>query len=320
MARSQKILHCRWNRKLAVSFVLTAILGFLANARPAFSQVTPGLPSLDDILNTDTPALPDPGAPEYHPVSEQVPEAMAHVAIPVNADERQELSTWVKWLVLKNLPPNYQDKRKWNRQKEIVSGLDVKMDGLRLDTKRRRKMVNHGAWSRYEIDFVEPAKELVVDITRIEFPDSGLIDIQCRVETPLKLFGRLTQWQRDVQIFSLSVAGRARVELTIDATVQVQVNPLVFPPDVEFRPKVTKAHVNLKEFEVDRVSHIGGDAAELVGKAMRKTLEKKLEDYDEKVVEKMNKEIEKQKGRLKLSLSEWGSKKLNSAKPQTPER
>lgn len=276
------------------------------------AQFDSSLPSLDDILSTDEVPIPEASVPELHPVSAQVADELFQVPMPIDADERQEMSTWVKWLVLKNMPPDYVDERKWNRQKEVVTGLHVRMDGMRLDTKRKRKMVNHGTWSRFVIEFIDPKNALIVDITKMEF-GPGKVTVQCRVETPLKLFGRLSQWQRDVQLYSFSVDGRARVEMVMDAVVNIQVNPLRFPPDVEFLPAVTSSQVRLKEFEIDRVSRVGGDAAELLGKAIRKTLEKKVAEYDQKVVEKMNKQIAKQKDKLKLNLADWTSKKLSTS-------
>ena len=54
-------------------------------------------------------------------------------------------------IILDNIPHQYEDKDDWGRQKQIVSGLKVWRDGLKIKTKRRRKNVNHGTWTRYTV-------------------------------------------------------------------------------------------------------------------------------------------------------------------------
>jgi hypothetical protein len=82
-------------------------------------------------------------------------------------------------------------------------------------------------------------------------------------------------------------------------------NPLKVPPDIEFRPKVTAAHVELVSFRVHRISQIGGPMAKHLGNGLRELLEDKLRDYDDKLVEKINKQIEKQQSKLHISLQDW---------------
>jgi hypothetical protein len=263
---------------------------------------------MDDIL--DTEPIPESERPASRNLI--LPETLPQVPVPVSADERQEISTWVKWMVLKNLPPNFEDNRKWDKRKEVFAGLHIHREGLKIETKRKTKLMKHGTWTRYTIDFVDPEKELIVDISKIDFSHDGRIDITTRIETPLKLFGRVSQWQRNVRWYSLSMYAKSRVEMNVECSVYVHVNSAKFPPDVEFSPKVTSANVQLKEFEVDRISRVGGDAAELIGKGIREVLDEKMKDYDDKLVEKMNREIAKQKDKLTISLSDWLEKKAGT--------
>lgn len=296
---------CKLGRLAGMVCLQLALLG-----ENAFGQIGRESPSLDDILDTSIPALET-----LHPHRFSLPRELAEVPLPVSADEKQEISAWVKWLVLKNLPPNYEDNRKWNKHKEVMDGLHVHREGLKIETKRKWKSVKHGTWTRYNIEFLDPEKELLVDVSKIDFPTSGRIDVSCRIEAPLKLFGRVSQWQRDIQWYSLSAEGRCRMEMLVDVQVQLHVNTLQFPPDVEFAPEVTQATVRMKEFEIDRISKVGGDAAELVGEGIREVLDERLKDYDEKLVEKMNREIGKQKDKLRISLSEWLQKSVGARAP-----
>jgi hypothetical protein len=261
------------------------------------------MPDMSDFFDTDPDLIPETERPT--PPALHLPESMNEVPVPVSADEKQELSAWVRWLVLRNLPPNFEDNRKWGRKKEVFDGLILRREGWRLETKRKKKTVNQGTWSRYYIEFVEPATKLEIHIQHIEFPTKGPIRVVTQVVAPLKLFGRVSQWQRDVQVVSISTNANATIEMNVACEINVILNPLKIPPDVEFQPKVTEASVSLREFQVESISQIHGPLAEFLGQGIRAVLDDRLNDYREKLVQKMNQEIGKQQGRLKLSIQDW---------------
>ncbi len=286
-------------------FVLWIVLIPFCCDHDTFGQEPPGssLPDMSNFFDSDIEPIPD----DERPVDPKLvlPNSLAEVPLPVSPDERQELSTWVRWLVLRNLPPSFEDNRKWGREKEVVTGFHFRRDGWKIETKRKRKTVRHGTWSRYYIEFVDPTANLQVNIQKMEFPKSGPIRIATQVIAPLKLFGRVSEWRRDVQLISLSTNANATIELNVECDIHVVVNPLKIPPDVEFRPVVTNATVALQDFEVRNISQLHGPLAELLGRGIREVLDNRLEDYREKLVVKMNSEIAKQKGKLKLSLQDW---------------
>ena len=288
-----------------VVFVLCLPLTSYFCLHDALAQESPGssLPDMSNFFDSDIEPIPD----DERPVNPKLalPNSLAEVQLPVSADERQELSTWVRWLVLRNLPPSFEDNRKWGREKEVVNGIQFRREGWKIETKRKRKTVKHGTWSRYFIEFVDPVANLQVNIQKMEFSKSGPIRIATQVIAPLKLFGRVSEWSRDVQWISLSANAEATIELIVACDIHVIVNPLKIPPDVEFRPVVTNATVALQDFEVHNISQLHGPLAELLGKGIREVLDNRLEDYREKLVVKMNSEITKQKGKLKLSLQDW---------------
>jgi len=261
------------------------------------------LPDMSDLFDTAVENIPVEERPTTQNLA--LPDSLDQVIVPATADEKQELSSWVRWLVLRNLPPNFEDNRKWGKKKEVFDGIDFRREGWKVETKRKKKTVNHGTWSRYFIEFIEPADKLQVNILQIEFPPNGSIRVVTQVVAPMKLFGRVSQWQRDFQWISVSTNAEATIELNVACDIQVLMNPLKIPPDVEFRPVVTDAAVSLQEFSVQRISQIHGPLAELLGEGIREVLDNRLEDYREKLVIKMNSEIAKQQGKLKLSFQDW---------------
>ncbi len=276
-------------------------------------RASPKTPGTTDLLVVDREShVPIPESERPSPRNLDLPETIRPSDLGPTPSELQELSHWVRWFALKNLPPNIEDNRKWGKQRKVYDGVDMKWDGLRLDTKRRWKLVNHGTWSRYFIEFVDPANRLQIQVISLQPHATGKsFSTRIKIVAPLKVFARVSQFQRDIQWISVSVQADATVALEAAFDIGIRVNPLVFPPDVEFHPQATEAKVRLEEMEVHRISQIRGDPAEWLGQGIRKILDRKLADYNDKLVEKINTSLAKQKDRMRLSAQDWLSSAFN---------
>src|SRR5687767_5895459 len=71
----------------------------------------------------------------------------------------------VRSILLQNLPREYENAKNWGQTKRRWNGVDVSLDGLRLDTKRRWKEVNHGTWTRYRAWLIDPEHSLQIHFT-----------------------------------------------------------------------------------------------------------------------------------------------------------
>lgn len=256
--------------------------------------------------------------PEERPAPRrmQLASDLEHASATPTQNELQELSQWIRWLALMNLPPNLEDNRKWGRRKEVFDGVDMKMDGWRLDTKRKWKSVNHGTWSRYYIEFIDPADRLQVDVLKLQIHPTGKrFTTSIQIVAPMKLFARVSQFQRDIQWFSISTKADAVVAMRVDCDVEIRINPIVLPPEVELRPSVTDASIELRTFDVSEISQIHGDVAEWLGDGLHRVLNRRLASYREKLVDKMNASIAKQQSKLKLSAQAWFESSFQKSLP-----
>ena len=159
-------------------FVLFAALALsifvlLLNESWGQEQAQSSLPNMSSLFDLDVETIPLDERPKNPQLL--LPDSLAEVPIPVSADERHELSFWVRWLVLRNLPPSFEDNRKWGREKEVFDGIKLRREGWKIETKRKTKTAKHGTWSRYYIEFVDPAENLQVNIQLMEFPKAGPI-------------------------------------------------------------------------------------------------------------------------------------------------
>ncbi|MCR9291660.1 MAG: hypothetical protein NXI32_03005 [bacterium] len=251
------------------------------------------------------------GRPAAQP--SQVP--AKRIAFPLASEADASLATpevlaWLEELIRRNLPESYEDDRKWNQQKEVWDGIDWRREGWKLETKRRKKLVNAGTWTRYSISFVEPDKNLFIEFHQLETLGDGRIAFGISVDCALDVFGRLSRWVRDVQVVSISANADAACRLTLEGTVQFQVNPLVLPPDISMRPTVERAHIELTHYRVRRVSQVGGDFAKVLGEGLKRVVDEKLEDLNSKLADKINAQLEKHSEKLSFSAQSWLRSKL----------
>jgi hypothetical protein len=221
-----------------------------------------------------------------------------------------QVISWLSNLIRDNLPPAYDDDRKWGHQREVWDGVDLRREGLKLETKRKKKLVNSGTWTKYHVEFVEPAKNVHIEFQRLESTPDGRIAFSVSVACLLDVFGRMSQWVRDVQMVSISANADAVCKLTMSGSVQFHLNPLKLPPDVIIKPHVETAFVELSYFRMRRVSQIGGDFAKALGEGAKGVIEDKIEDTNRKLVDKINQQIDKQQSKMVFSMQDWLQSKL----------
>lgn len=295
---------------------------------PSLLQAGPVPPGMPLVSNPPRAQLSNPGAQglEEIPWDAQVPwpdtpptvpipriaAAPEAIATPLDSSDMAspQMIAWLSQLVRENLPETYENDKKWNKQKEVWDGVDFSRDGLKIKTKRKHKLVNHGTWTRYRLQIVDPEHRLDIQFHKLEVAPDGKIVFDVSVEMLLDVFGRLSQWVRDVQLISLSANADAVCKLSIQGTVEFQLNPLRLPPDIIIKPHVDAARVDISYFRVRRISQLGGPAAAQLGNGLRAALESKLEEANEKLPEKMNRQLVKHSDRMVFSTQAWLQSKL----------
>lgn len=233
--------------------------------------------------------------------------------MPISASENlasPQMVAWLSSLVRSSLPEDYEDSRKWGMQKEVWNGVDFDREGLRIKTHSRRKMVNDGTWTRYRIVAVDPDKHMKIDFRRLEMAPDGLVHFDVSVQLLLDVFGRLSQWVRDVQLISLSANADAVCQASLRGTVEFRWNPLQIPPDIAIKPKVDFAKVELIYFRVKRISQIRGSLAKHLGNGLKEILDDKLEQTNSKLVDKINTQLTKKADKMSFSTQAWLQSKL----------
>jgi hypothetical protein len=246
--------------------------------------------------------------------------------LPAEKSGPSDFDDLVTRIVLDNLPHEIVQDKDWGQTRQIWDGVHMRWEGSRLDTRRRWKTVNHGTWKRYEVRLIDPGQRFQVQVNTPRALEDGRVGIEAQVDAALDVFGRVAQWERGVQLFSMSAQATAVVRLRIDCSVAMKLDPSRFPPDVRFEPQVTSADLRLIEFRLNRISRAGGPLVRELSSAVRDFLDSKIADRRHQMVDRVNRQLDKHQDRLRLSVhdllaSQWGdlaAKQLDSTADQAP--
>lgn len=223
----------------------------------------------------------------------------------VNAEkensEAKELDEFLTRLALDSMPVRYVEDKDWGKQSERWDGLKVSFKNGRIRTKRRKKMVNHGTWDRYEVSLVDPENRFSVQLNNFQESESNRSTFDVVITAKVNVTARQAKWVKGVQLYSISADGSADVQLAISASLGSKMDVSKFPPDIIFDPRIEKAKIELANFRIDRVSKAGGEFAQQVTRIVKSKLDKKIASKEDKLVEKLNAKIDKNRDRLTLS-------------------
>jgi hypothetical protein len=224
----------------------------------------------------------------------------------------------IRSLLLTSLPREYENSKHWGQTKPRWDGLHISLDGLRLDTKRRWKEVNHGTWTRYQATLVDPERTLFIQSTNLRPVADRRVAFDVIVDAQLFVTGRLSEWVHGVQLYSFSAEADATVRLVMQCEVGLEFLATHFPPEVRLVPRVTAADLELRQFELRSISDAHGPLVRKLGDGLHDILQDEIRERREKLVSKINRAIAKPGRELRLSLHDFlseGSGLLFSGQP-----
>ena len=241
-----------------------------------------------------------------------IPEASA-TALAVSDEQARHAVQWLASLALEKAPRTYDGDKDWGKQKKLWAGVKVRRDGWKLNTHRRWKEVNHGRWLRYAVA-MPPAtaangpQVTVHDVGPAIDPLTGQdrIRIRASIVSPLTFTSRLQRWNLGVRLFSMTVSGDMRARLLVTASIGFHPDYSEVPPALVVDPRIEDAQLVLEHFEVNKISHLGGDVAEGWGELVEELIaERFIDKQNQKLVSRLNRSIEKERDDLRISLADW---------------
>ncbi len=234
-------------------------------------------------------------------------------SLSLNDKQAQSSVQWLASVALSKMPRTFDGDKDWGDTKKVWAGVDVKRDGWKLKTHRRYREVEHGRWIRYEVSLPAPeaGNAALVVIHAVESTIDAQTEqqrwrIDSSIVVPAKFTARIQRWNLGVRLFSVTVQGELQLRLSSSATMGFFADYSEVPPALVIDPRVDQAQLVLERFEVERVSHIGGDVAEQWGDMMEELLlERLVRKQNDELVAKLNRSIEKEREDLRFSLADW---------------
>ena len=210
----------------------------------------------------------------------------------------------LRQLIIDAIPERYENTKRWGQTKKVWDGVDVSFYRLRLKTKRKWREANHGTWKRYEARLIDPQQTFDVRVENIRPTESDRVAFDIHVDARLATFGRLSEWQLGLQLFSFGVDADAtvRLQMTCEARLRLDFKHLV--PDILIEPEITDASLQLVDFDLKRISDLRGPGVRELGDSLRGVLQDEINKRRPKLVAQANRQIEKKRDKLRLSVSD----------------
>jgi hypothetical protein len=215
-----------------------------------------------------------------------------------------EFQQWITDIVREQLPDNYEKRKNWGHTAKAFDGVSVWIEEGRIETRRKYKEANDGEWQLYRVKLKDPEERFDIKIANIRELAEGKVGVEVTAVANLEVFGRQSLWQHGVQLYSVSAEADARVQLWTSVEIAAHVDWTRFPPDVALDPKVVAARFEIPDFRIRRIGGFKGPVVRSLSHSTREALEAKLVEDNKKIVAKLNRAIDKQEKKLKLSLAD----------------
>jgi hypothetical protein len=220
-------------------------------------------------------------------------------------------------LLRDQMPPSYENWKKWGKTKQIISGLKVEREGFKIETRPKKKAVNHGSWSMYRIQRVDESSPPEIELTNLR-DVGGAVGVDLLFRDRLNFFARHALWEIGVQLWSLHLDADATVDLKLTSETAIKLDPAKFPPDVLLAPKVTSAVIELSDFRLNRVSKADGPLVKSLSATLREVVEDEIKDRNQEIVDRINKQITKNESKLRFSAADLAKSKWKEAEKFLP--
>jgi hypothetical protein len=168
----------------------------------------------------------------------------------------------------------YEGNRGWGHTKSVARGVKWTGKGLSVHPHLQYAEKNDGDWRKVRVAAPKLADTLVFDIRNLQSPETGRLTFDVFVAFDAAVEYEHQKWDFGIRLLSTSARARLRAKATINCEVTTRLEKgggLL--PDAVFRLKVTGAHLGYDNLVVEHVAGVGGEAAKLIGDAVKKGLD-----------------------------------------------
>ena len=220
----------------------------------------------------------------------------------------KEVPSWTEALravVLTAIPDQFEDRQHWDKTNEIFDGFRVKQRGFDIRISERKRTVKHGAWHKYKIELIDPARLLKLVIDQFQTINSHQYRFNVNLALKLRCRADFEHWILGVKGLNTTVVSEADVRMTARCTLTIrpELTSKSVLPDLILEPRVNEVRLSLTNLDVKRIGEIRGDIAEMMGDGSRGFIESVMQSQEGRVLKKANEALQKKSGSLRIPTS-----------------
>lgn len=239
---------------------------------------------------------------------------------------QQMIAASLSRLIENAIPLQYDKQKDWGATKSIDAGWNIEGKPFHWHAIKREHAVNHGVWKHYKLKLVEPEKNLHVTLATLRPLSAGRVAFTLNIETTIDAWARAKVYEYGVHLIALEMESDMQIAVTIDGEVGVAMRSSDQGMTLALEPIVTNSHLQIRNFNLRRVSNAKGPIIHELGDGMSRLVQDELNGP--KLTEKLNRAIEKKRDRLALRPAElfegqwwplsWATPAPNAAPPPSP--
>lgn len=226
-----------------------------------------------------------------------------HSLVPMPADAVRT----IRQLAVNLIPEVIESDDEWGRHARIQSGLDVRMEGLELRTKRRWKDVNHGLWKKVALRFEQPEETLQIAVFQMPGAPKDAPDRLLTASARLRVSAQVQQWNLGVMLWSVSAEAVADVSFRTEFRLGHSLIHDDGGLTLQIEPEVRNSAVRLDGFSLRRVSRMKGamirETGEFLEPMLRSLLARESQTLDADITRRIDENHEK----LRIPLGSIGT-------------
>ena len=204
------------------------------------------------------------------PTTPASPSTPAPRTAPMPPGTLDSLATSLRGVLINDLPtPLLVDDKNWGHQRYIANGVKWKGQGLGVHAEVMKAPKNDGIWTR--ITLTAPNRNaMVFQLSNLQQQPSGPTTFDAYLSFECNAEYERQNWKAGVRVYSGSTRLRFRIHIRLKCEVTSRLERTGGAlPDFVFRIRVAHADVTYDNMVWEHVLGLGGEAAKLIGDAIR---------------------------------------------------
>lgn len=206
----------------------------------------------------------------------------------------EALAANLRTLLLQNIPdPLYEASPNWGHTTRGRK-LKFKGQGLRVHPAAVTVDKNDGTWRKIRFTALNPAHNLTLEVRNVQRPDEGRMLFDAYVSFDARVEFQQQIWESGIRLYSGSTRARMRVRALLQCEVTSRFEKSKgLIPDLVFRMRVVRSSLHYDNLVVEHIAGVGGEAARILGEALRDAMRQLHPSLERDLFEKANAAIVK---------------------------